>query len=447
MSNFGQQLGGVHDVGGLNSQEKIDKTEESCLQWEKQTHALLVCLARKGLTTTDEHRRAVEALPGYNEMAYYHRWACALINICIERGTITKDELDKQLGEVLAPQTNPSFKIGEEVVIKREDSKIRWRKPHLRTPGYIFGSQGKIVRFLGCFPDPEAKAFFRDSITLQPLYLVQFSINELWKDYPVFEDSGDAVTVEIYEPWLSLQVPGTTQTQQVENVSRHFTKGKREDHGDHVHDDRRDTEMEALRREEALENDSRGETLSNALRNILVENKFLALNDIHRCIESMDKKGEMNLGQKIVARAWMDHEFKKRLLEDANAATQELDIESSNPNAQTKLIVVENTAKEHHVIVCTLCSCYPSAILGISPAWYRSRTYRARTVREPRVVLAEFGLTISKDVKIIVHDSTADCRYLVLPRRPAGTQDMNEQQLQKIVSRDSMLGVSVPLMN
>jgi len=161
----------------------------------------------------------------------------------------------------------------------------------------------------------------------------------------------------------------------------------------------------------------------------------------------MDKKGEMNLGQKIVARAWMDHEFKKRLLEDATAATQELDIESSNPNAQTKLIVVENTAKEHHVIVCTLCSCYPSAILGISPAWYRSRTYRARTVREPRVVLAEFGLTISKDVKIIVHDSTADCRYLVLPRRPAGTQDMNEQQLQKIVSRDSMLGVSVPLMN
>jgi nitrile hydratase len=142
----------------------------------------------------------------------------------------------------------------------------------------------------------------------------------------------------------------------------------------------------------------------------------------------------------VVAKAWTDPEFKRLLLDNGTRACEAMGIDVP----ATKLVVVENTPQVHNMIVCTLCSCYPRMLLGLPPDWYKSRNYRSRAVREPRAVLAEFGLRIADDVAIRVHDSTADMRYMVLPMRPAGTEGWDAARLASIVSRDSMIGVAVP---
>jgi nitrile hydratase len=145
------------------------------------------------------------------------------------------------------------------------------------------------------------------------------------------------------------------------------------------------------------------------------------------------------LGARVVARAWVDADFRDRLLTDPVNTISEYQPQTV-PNA-----VLEDTASVHNVIVCTLCSCYPSGLLGNPPAWYKSFEYRSRVVREPRAVLAEFGVAIDADVELRVHDSTAEQRYLVLPLRPAGTDDWDEQQLASLVTRNAMIGTGFPL--
>jgi nitrile hydratase len=143
----------------------------------------------------------------------------------------------------------------------------------------------------------------------------------------------------------------------------------------------------------------------------------------------------------MVARAWSDTSYKARLLNDGSAAARELGIEVG----VTKLVVVENTPQVHNLVVCTLCSCYPRMVLGLPPDWYKSKAYRARAVREPRAVLAEFGTDIPESVEVRVHDSTANMRYLVLPQQPSLTEEMDEEALATLVTRDSMIGVALPL--
>ncbi|MGH2458854.1 MAG: nitrile hydratase subunit alpha, partial [Chloroflexota bacterium] len=147
--------------------------------------------------------------------------------------------------------------------------------------------------------------------------------------------------------------------------------------------------------------------------------------------------GPLN-GARVVALAWTDPAFKARLLADGSAAINELGLDGN----RSPLVVVENTASIHNVVVCTLCSCYPWAVLGLPPTWYKSPAYRARVVIEPRVVLREFGLDLEDSVEIRVWDSSAEQRYLVLPERPAGTEGMSEEELARLVSRDSMIGVA-----
>lgn len=147
-------------------------------------------------------------------------------------------------------------------------------------------------------------------------------------------------------------------------------------------------------------------------------------------------------GFRIVARAWVDSAFKERLLADANAAIAELDLDMSHWSP-VKLRVVENTPTTHNILVCTLCSCYPIALLGPSPKWYKSDAYRARAVSEPRAVLAEFGVSLPSGVSIDVWDSTSDLRYMVLPQRPAGTETMTEEQLAALVTRNGLIGTSL----
>jgi nitrile hydratase len=147
-------------------------------------------------------------------------------------------------------------------------------------------------------------------------------------------------------------------------------------------------------------------------------------------------------GARIVARAWKDSAYKTRLLADTHGALAELGYRL--PDTTPRLAAVENTATVHHLVVCTLCSCYPRMLLGRPPDWYKSLAYRSRAVAEPRAVLREFGLEVSEDVEVRVLDSTADLRYLVLPRRPDGTAGMSEAALAALVTRDSMIGVSAP---
>ena len=175
-----------------------------------------------------------------------------------------------------------------------------------------------------------------------------------------------------------------------------------------------------------------------AVRELLIEKEILTAEDIRRAIEDMDSRTPER-GAEVVARAWVDPEFKRRLLENAPTAVSELDIDLGPLNQ----VVVENTPEAHNLIVCTLCSCYPRFLLGLPPDWYKSREYRSRSVREPRVVLREFGTEIPDNVPVRVHDSTADLRYLVLPQRPEGTDDCSEQELAALVGRDAMIGVTV----
>ena len=176
-----------------------------------------------------------------------------------------------------------------------------------------------------------------------------------------------------------------------------------------------------------------------SLRELLVEKGLLTEQQIQAEVENMRGRTPER-GARVVARAWVDDAYKKRLLENGTKACEELGLDVP----ALKLVVVENTPQVHNVIVCTLCSCYPRMLLGIPPDWYKSRAYRSRMVREPRAVLAEFGLQLKDEVQVRVHDSTADMRYLVLPMRPAGTGGWSEERLAALVTRDSMIGVSAP---
>jgi nitrile hydratase subunit alpha len=182
------------------------------------------------------------------------------------------------------------------------------------------------------------------------------------------------------------------------------------------------------------------EVLEEAIRSLLIEKGVLTAQEVAAQVDLMDSRSPA-LGAKVVARAWVDPAFKKRLLADTRTALAELGIDIGT---LAEFRTVENTAKVHNVIVCTLCSCYPKMLLGVPPAWYKALAYRSRTVVDPRGVLAEFGVELAKGTEVRVHDSTADLRYIVLPMRPKGTRDWSEAQLANLVTRDSMIGTAVP---
>ncbi len=209
-------------------------------------------------------------------------------------------------------------------------------------------------------------------------------------------------------------------------------------HGHHDHDHRHDhghdhTTFQPDIREPSEE----WEFLEIALRELLIEKGVVTAREIQDRIETWERKSPEG-GARIVARAWSDPAYRTRLLEDGNAAVAEMGFEVE----ALKLVALENTEDLHHMVVCTLCSCYPRPILGMPPLWYKSREYRSRAVREPRAVLREFGTELPETTEVRVVDSTADCRYLVIPRRPEGTEGMSEAELAALVSRDSMIGTA-----
>jgi thiocyanate hydrolase gamma subunit len=189
--------------------------------------------------------------------------------------------------------------------------------------------------------------------------------------------------------------------------------------------------------------------LETAIRELSIAKGYFSAEDHRRFMEWAENISPA-AGARMVARAWLDREYKRRVLADGTAAAQEIGIDMTAPTGEGTpsdyiyLVVHENTPQVHNVIVCTLCSCYPRWVLGMEPAWYKSFNYRRRLVRWPRQVLAEFGTIIPDDVEVRVHDSNQKTRYMVLPRRPDGTEDWSEEQLASIVTRDTMIGVAIP---
>jgi nitrile hydratase len=210
-------------------------------------------------------------------------------------------------------------------------------------------------------------------------------------------------------------------------------EGPGDDH-DHGHDHDHDHSHASITRESEP---GYYELMETAVRELLVERKLIDPDEIRRQIEVLDSRTPA-LGAKVVARAWVDSQFRHKLLENGRKACEEFGISFYD---DTQLIVLENTETVHNLIVCTLCSCYPRPVLGLPPDWYKARNYRARAVMEPRAVLSEFGTVIPDDVEVRVSDSTATIRFLVLPMRPAGTEDYSEEELASLVTRDAMIGV------
>ncbi|MGA8558970.1 MAG: nitrile hydratase subunit alpha [Pseudolabrys sp.] len=180
---------------------------------------------------------------------------------------------------------------------------------------------------------------------------------------------------------------------------------------------------------------------TRALQTILIEKGYVEQAAIDELIETYEKKVGPRNGAEVVARAWTDPKFRRWLFEDGTAAIGSMGFGGRSGN---HLVALENTLSVHNMVVCTLCSCYPWAVLGLPPLWYKSAPYRSRAVAEPRSVLRDFGLELPKDTEIRVWDSTAELRYMVVPMRPAGTEGWSEEKLAELVTRDSMVGTGLP---
>jgi nitrile hydratase len=178
------------------------------------------------------------------------------------------------------------------------------------------------------------------------------------------------------------------------------------------------------------------------LEALLEERGFVDAVELDRALEAFLARAHPGNGARVVARAWVDPEFRARLLEDANTALPAVGLSMGGGLQEQRLKVVANSVAEHNVVVCTLCSCYPIALLGPSPTWYKSEAYRSRVVREPRAVLAEFGLDLPAEVRITVWDANAESRFMVLPSQPPGTEDLPEDELAALVTRDGLIGVA-----
>ncbi len=180
---------------------------------------------------------------------------------------------------------------------------------------------------------------------------------------------------------------------------------------------------------------------ARAIESLLIEKGYLTEEAVDYVVSAYEHDIGPMRGAKLVARAWSDPGFKARLLENASEAAKELGVQGF---VGENVMAVENTAEVHNVVCCTLCSCYPWAVLGLPPTWYKSPEYRSRIVREPRAVLADFGLDVPQGKEIRVWDSSSDMRYMVVPERPAGTDGLSEEQLAGLVTRDAMIGTGLP---
>ena len=320
---YASQVGalGCHDLGGCGVHEPLLSPEvlergrnESFQLWETQIHAIVGLLRVKKLSTTDEMRRAIEALlpQSYAGMTYYQKWASATAAVCIERGTITQADLDKHLGPPVESDDTVRFAVGDIVTVRAESLATRWRRPHLRTPGYIFGVTGEVERVVGVFKSPERLAY-RHVEGVQPLYRVRFKIGDVW---PALEggsaDGGtDTVDIEIYQTWLqaaSAAEPGSAAGGEASHPQRagvvvHHTHDHEDPNG-HTHEERDVVEHEAIDREVPPP------AIATALMKALLETGTITAEELQEATSLVDSWGQQAEGARLVARAWTDPAFK-----------------------------------------------------------------------------------------------------------------------------------------
>lgn len=459
---------GHHDLGGIDSLLNAPVPADVPLHaWELEAHALYATLAKNGCFSTDETRRAIEAFdPGaYDSWGYYEKFSAASALLLCEKGLIEPGELEAEVfGEVASTGAacTSAFSVGEQVIVRSEDAvKTSWRRPHLRTPGYLFGACGEVERIVGSFKDPSLLAYGMKEGPPLTLYRVRFCLADLWSEVEA-EERETTVTVDLYANWLRRPADDeSAPSDDARSDDNHVVYPPQSD--DNSHNDSRDhshshahghnhahghdhgTRQQIERAAIELEGPPRpGVVVHEALRRLAIRKGLATVEALRATATALETASTSLPGADLMVRAWQDDEFKRRLLQDANEAAAELGIAASNPNAPTKLVVVENTEHLHNLVVCTLCSCYPAALVGPAPLWYKSSAYRARAVRRPRRLLAEaFGVELPREVRIAVHDSTADLRFLVLPARPAGTESWSSEQLKALITRDTMVGTEV----
>jgi len=430
---------GPHDLGGVRDADvsgPIDRSQHNFQWWEKQIDSLLTLLSRKKLFNVHMFRAMIESMEPtvYASTSYFEKWAFSITKCMLYERVFTQLELDTKLG-LDNEDEKEVFSPGDQVRVKYENYSTRWRKPHLRTPGYIFGKIGVIERLCGHFTNPETSAF-GGSNAKKPLYRVRFSQKEVWPSYP--GSHHDTIDIEITQNWLQpateLQ-PETTHTNLPHTQQHSHASHHHHDSDDHKHEERTQVEQKALETEGP---ETPFQYLAKKLVELLIEKDVVSPTDMRQHIEKMDNLDKNPCGARLVANAWFDDNWCKEFLSNPQVAAQKI-----NMKVDSIVVVVKNTDEFHNVVVCTLCSCYPKDLLGRPPDWYKSRSYRARMVYQPREVLKEFGTIIPENVQVRVHDSTADMRYLVIPKRPQGTEGWTVEELEKIVTRDSMIGVSV----
>jgi nitrile hydratase len=306
------------------------------------------------------------------------------------------------------------LQVGDRVLI-RDDREV----PFSRTPGPARGRTGTIVGDRGAFGEPELVSAGHLDAPLRRLFQVALTVG----------DGADEVLLDVFEHWLLPADPAPADEGAVEHV---------DDHGhDHEH-----PPFEGGHDEAPAPTAPASAELVSAVLELLMDKGLLAGDEVRRKRQEIRARGLAG-GARVIARAWTDPAYHERLVTDAVAAIRELGIEPLT-SSQGALVALADTDDVHHVIVCTLCSCYPTAVLGQPPAWYKSEDYRRRVVERPREVLAEFGLELPATTTVRVVDSTADCRYLIVPQRPAGTETLGVDELAALVTRDCMVGVALP---
>jgi nitrile hydratase len=286
----------------------------------------------------------------------------------------------------------PRFEPGDRVRTRRRPVE-RLGEQHTRLPGYAQERSGVVERSYPAMSLPDASAE-RDE-RAEYVYAVSFAASDLWPD----GDPRSRVSVDVFESYI----------------------------------DPRRTEMATTTDDAALR--------MRAIETLLIEKGLLTEAVVDRIATAYEHDIGPMRGARVVARAWVDDDFRARLLDDGTAAMAELDVGGF---VAEHVVVVENTPQTHNMVVCTLCSCYPWGVLGLPPSWYKSPEYRSRAVREPRAVLREFGLELPEETAIRVWDSSSEVRYLVLPMRPEGTDGLDEAALAELVTRDAMVGTGVP---
>lgn len=354
---------GVHDLGGLEEAfGKIDLEEPTITShWQSRVDALAVVLFKRKVILVDEFRRFIEALPSntYASFHYYGKWATSLLQVLLRKGLLKEKSVFAQLygGQSSSDQL---FQVGDSVKVLRYDvGGALFRRPHLRTPGYVFGKKGIIQSFAGMFLPPQLVSWNFDAeqaIEPQPVYRVRFRFGDIWQHDP--ESANDTIDVEIFQEWLK-----ANHHDESHDHDRHdhahvhgHTHSTLEDHG-HTHETKLETERVAIEREFSMS--VQEEAIAECLLQQVVEAGIVTAEELLEAEALRDSRSNDPVGPKVVAKAWQDEAFRKALLHDGSKAIKE--VFGVDPNC--KLVVFQNTSQVRNLIVCTLCSCYPTAIL------------------------------------------------------------------------------------